>query len=209
MRDDYQVTDRAYLARCREWLIGGSKAGLFYAAFELKCFVESKLGEYLEHWEGKSRKKVQLHAINNNVKSLAKRNATSEIVRMVFTDKRGLSETYFHTPVPDALIQYAMKTLDGLRHAQTHYRQPDDIWWQETRTALIENYRLAWFASRGTMPVPPLWKPEDDVAEVPFTFMFPDDLPRSQLFDDFTPGDSFNLEVSYLDEPPSGWVCDL
>ncbi|WP_022673636.1 hypothetical protein [Novosphingopyxis baekryungensis] len=209
MRDDYKVTDRAYLARCRGWIIEGRKAGLFYAAFELKCFLEAKLGEYLENWEGRPLKKVQVHRIKDNVKSLAKQNTMPDIVRMVFTNEIGLSETYFHTPVPVPLIDYATKTLDGLRHAQTRYRKPDDIWWQETRNALIENYRRAWFASRGTAPVPPLWRPEDGRGEMPFTFLFPDDEPPSQLFEDSKPGDSYNVEISYLDEPPRDWVCDL
>jgi hypothetical protein len=64
---------------------------------------------------------------------------------------------HYHTPIPKALLSYCEKKIDALRHAQTRYRSPGDVWWDETRRQMVQHYRMAWLACQGTIMMPPLW----------------------------------------------------
>ncbi len=46
--EDYLVNSRNYLLRARKRLDEKTPASLFYAAFELRCGVESRMQEYLD-----------------------------------------------------------------------------------------------------------------------------------------------------------------
>lgn len=45
---EYSVNSKAYLNRARRQLDENTKEALFYAAFELRCGIESRL---LQYWE--------------------------------------------------------------------------------------------------------------------------------------------------------------
>ena len=55
----YAVSPQEYLARARQRLISNDPSSLFYAAFELRCCVESRQADYLdalEFYRGKKAK---------------------------------------------------------------------------------------------------------------------------------------------------------
>ena len=54
--DEYGLHARDYLARACACLAEGSRAALFYAAFELRCGIEARLQQYLEAQREKTRK---------------------------------------------------------------------------------------------------------------------------------------------------------
>lgn len=211
--DDYKVTDRAYLARCREQLLTNTKQGLFYAAFELKCAVETRLAEYLEHLDSHAGKRIQPFKIGENARVIQRLRIGEIIIKMTYgAQDSDFQVTHYHTPVPETLKKYAERTVDQLRHAQNVYRKPDDPWWDATRKGLIENYRLAWIASRGTVPVPPMFDWSKAGGEsMPLAnsvvFLFPDGLDDSVK--EFRKDRTMNLNVEYLEQPPAEWVCDL
>lgn len=206
--DDYSPLATAYLARSREWLAEGSKRGLFYAAFELKCCVEARMAEYLEHLEPYRGRKVQPFAINANAKLIRRISAGETIAKLGFHGPDGLITTQYHTPVPDRLKRYCEKKIDELRHAQRTYRQPDDPWWEKTRSELTEAYRWAWVACQGAMMVPPLWSKNKKNTH-PMVFDL-NDINRPALHSMMKMvNQTMTIEVDYLDEPPAEWVCDL
>lgn len=214
--DDYRVSDRDYLRRCREQIELDTKQGLFYAAFELKCFIEAKLAEYVEHWEGRKSNRVHAFKIGENARTIKKLNIGEIIIGMQFVDvEAGIDETLYHTPVPERLKAFAERYLDDMRHAQVLYRAPDDPWWAEARERLIENYRIAWISSRGTVPVPPLfdWSKPEQTLSHSFVFMYPDGFPSEEkpnaLHSHIKAGKTMDFNVIYMEESPKEWVCDL
>lgn len=211
--EDYRVNDRAYLARCREQLLTGTKQGIFYAAFELKCAVEARLAEYLEHLDSRGGKRVHPFKIGENARTIQRLKIGEVIVKMTYRpEDQDIEIPFYHTPVPESLKKFAEATIDGMRHAQTVYRKPDDPWWGETRQKLIENYRLAWIASRGTVPIPPMYDWSKVGSEsVPLAnsivFLYPDGVDDNIKY--FKENSTMDLSVEYLENPPAEWVCDL
>ena len=210
--EDYAVTPRAYLGRCRDQIRLNTKASMFYAAFELKCAVEAQIAEHLEHLDSQAGKRIKPYKIGQNARIIQKLKIGEVIIKMIWSSQDGsLLKTCYHTPVPDALKRYAECVLDELRHAQHVYRKPNDDWWNEKRQGLIENYRLAWLSSRGTVPIPPLFdlsKPLNGGMPLAnsVVFLYPDDEEVDTWMEKDT---QVNLEIDYLEEPPAEWVCDL
>jgi hypothetical protein len=205
--DDYQVSPRGYLRRCRDQLLDGSKASLFYAALELRNCVEARLAEYLEHYELHTAE-IQAFKIGYNAKAVDKMFDSKQIVHARITTRSGDVLDQYHTPVPAELESYCKRHVDDLRHCQAVYRKPDDPWWNETREQLVAAYRLAWVACRGEMPVPPLVN--FDTGEChPFTFLMDKDERDRFQPELFQAGVPFELAVDYLDEAPVDWRPDL
>lgn len=70
--DDYQTSPQGYLARCRDRLREGTKAGIFYAALELRGCIEARHAEYFEHHEPLSGTKFQPWRLGESQKVVAK-----------------------------------------------------------------------------------------------------------------------------------------
>jgi len=54
---NYEIDSRSYLKRAEERIEDGSLHGLFYAAFELRCGIESRMQQYLDVQEHISKQK--------------------------------------------------------------------------------------------------------------------------------------------------------
>jgi hypothetical protein len=204
----YGVTPEAYLTRARDCLRLGTTPSLFYAALELRCCVEARQAEYIEHLVPYKNKKIRPYKIGENREKIAKISGGNLIARLVFTFDDGQVFEGFHTPVPASLAKYCERTLDGLRHAQPQFRNENDPWWAETRDKLITNYRLAWIACAGNLLVPPLWSGSGKDVHPLVVEVTDDNRPWVEKMANAI-GEHFKVDVDYLEAPPAHWICDL
>jgi hypothetical protein len=146
----------AYLVRARQQLDTESSERLFYAAFELRCAVESRLQQYLN-----AREDIAKH------KKKGWRIAASEMeLSKVFKDGRTIVELQltvadvgevrlFYTPVRKLLVSAAQRLGDLLHHRQADLDEAD-VWWKKTRDFLEDTFAELEFASAGTLLAPPM-----------------------------------------------------
>jgi hypothetical protein len=113
---EYEISARDYLARMQARLADGDRASLFYAAFELRCGIESRLQQYAEvanDITGKKKIGWRVVKLTADIESVF---ATGDkVVELAFPGKR-----LFFTPVRKSLRKtaeqmgnylHAMKTL--------------------------------------------------------------------------------------------------
>jgi hypothetical protein len=207
--ENYGVSAAGYLSRVRARLLEADKACLFYAALELRCCVEARQAEYIEHLSAFKGKKVRPYRIGENREKIAKISGGKLIAKLTFDLSEGRIFEAFHTPVPASLTRFCERSLDSLRHAQRIYRKHDDPWWETTRNLLIENYRLAWISCQGNLLVPPLWSSRSGQTH-PMVFELDEkDRAFMETIRSSSAGDPFQVHVEYLESPPRTWVCDL
>lgn len=206
--DTYGVSALSYLRRARERILEGNKAALFYAALELRCCVEVRQAEYIEHLKAYEGQKLRPYKISENRAKIAKISEGQLIAKLTFDLGDGEIFEGYHTPVPASLVRYCEKHLDNLRHAQSRFRGPSDEFWNDTRADLISHYRQAWISCRGNMMVPPLWNSKNKQTH-PMIFEISDDNRAMMERMKGMVGDHFNVRVTYLEQPPESWVCDL
>lgn len=208
MDDDYKVSPQAYLARCRERLLEGTKQAIFYAAVEIRCCVEARLAEYFEHYEPLRRSKFQPYRLGENQRAVSKITTGDTISQVTFCFADGTLLRQFHTPVPLTLQGFVKQAVDGLRHSQPYYRPPDDPWWSETRNNLISAYRAAWIACRGEMPLPLLWEADSGKMRPVIIYFTEKNRAIMERFKDFE-ATHVKIHVEHLESPPAAWTCDL
>lgn len=206
--DRYGIDARSYLIRCRDRLRENSKASLFYAAFELRNCVEARLAEYIEHYEPLKHKKVKPFKIGENAR-LVKQINQGHAIACFQANIGGRLLCEYHTPVPIELKRFCETKVDCLRHAQIQFRHDNDEWWFKTRTELIDNYRLAYFACQGNMPVPPLWRNGTKQLHPTIFMVTPDNRATLEMFKDLPVGEEGHVHVSYIDDPYTLWTPDL
>lgn len=206
--DRYGVDARSYLGRCKERLLENTKASLFYAAYELRNCVEARLSEYIEHFEPMKNKKLKPYKIGENAR-LVRQISQGHAIACFEGEFEGYTLKEYHTPVPIELKRYCEMKVDELRHAQVKFRHSDDEWWISTRNDLLANYRLAWFACQGNMPVPPLW--ENGTKRMhPTIFMLTDENRDAlQAFAKDAIGREGEFRISYISDPYDLWKPDL
>lgn len=206
--ETYGVSALSYLRRTRERLLDDTKAALFYAALELRCCVEARQAEYIEHLNAYKGQKLRPYRLGENRDKIAKISDGKVIAKLTFDLGDGETFEGYHTPVPASLVRYCEKHLDKLRHVQSQYRGPDDEWWAKTRADLVSHYRQAWISCQGNMMVPPLWNANSKQTH-PMVFEIDDDNRATMERMKGAVGEHFNVHVSYLEHPPESWVCDL
>ncbi|MBB5985639.1 hypothetical protein [Sphingobium lignivorans] len=206
--ETYGVSASSYLRRARERVLDGTKAALFYAALELRCCVEARQAEYIEHLSAYKGQKLRPYRLGENRSKIAKISGGKLIAKLTFELGDGEVLEGYHTPVPASLVRYCEKHLDNLRHAQSRFRGHDDEFWNRTRTDLIAHYRLAWISCQGNMMVPPLWSANSKKTH-PMVFEITDGNRAAMERMKESVGEHFNVHVSYLEHPPESWVCDL
>ena len=204
---DYSVSAKGYLERAKSVLLDGTPEGLFYAAFELRCCVETRQAEYAEALSAYKGTKIKPWNLGDTGKKIRKASYADRIalMRYDFGDKQFES---YHTPVSDQLVSFCERELGKLLHCQPEYRSPEHDWWRAMRAQLIEGYRMAWLACQGDSLVPPIWDP---VSKQVHPVVLERNLDNTFLFDRMPtlPGSKFNFEVRYLSEVPPHWRCDL
>src|SRR5208337_4569279 len=155
---EYKISARDYLVRAEENLAKGTPDALFYAAFELRCGVESRLQEYLDAQDHLTRKQKQGWRIAVLGATASKAfKIGDKVARYTIYDKDNeqLLGTLYYTPVTRALKEDAGK-LGKYLHAMGKLHHQTDPWWAEFR-ALLEAIRHELFRStRGNLLGAPL-----------------------------------------------------
>lgn len=152
----YPTHGKAYLRRARARLADGSQESLFYAAFELRTGIESRMHEYLEAREDIAKRKKHGYQIAKLAKGLESVFAADEKVvevKVAGRKKEELLAVYF-TPVRASLRKHAER-LGDLLHNQP-FREDTNAWWVEQRQYLETVATELAFATSGTLMGPPL-----------------------------------------------------
>lgn len=210
MQLTYQTDARAYLARARQCLIESEHRFLFYAAFELRCCIETRQAGYiaaLEFYRGNKVKPWRLRELSGKLRKVWDRPSIASI-RFYFDD--GWSFQTYYTPVTKELVMAAEKELGQLLHSVYIDQDEWPAWADERKRALTRIYRDAWLACQGQHLAPPIW--DADTREPhPFCIEGGDEV--RELFERFELGATgktqFRFELDYLNHPPKNWHCDL
>jgi hypothetical protein len=204
----YGVSAKAYLLRAKYNLNCGTPAALFYAAFELRCCVETRQADYAEALLGFDASKVQQWKVGETRKRIEKIVAGKLISHFLIEFDDGVQFNIFHTPIPQSLSDFVEKRSGDLLHSRKEYRSLDDQWWSITREDIVSAYRSAWLACQGNALVPPLWNPNSKKTH-PLKVVSSAQGDREMLERlSNSVGQSMNIRISYLEHAPLAWICD-
>ncbi|NSX14940.1 hypothetical protein HTY52_12730 [Cupriavidus taiwanensis] len=158
--ESYGMSSRDYLERAETLLHKGGAAELFYAAFEIRCGIESRMLEYLNAWDhiSKSKKKGwKISEIARNLESEFK--LQNKTIRWAAHHKvtGELLSCLYHTPV-SPVLQDCGEKLGNYLHSMKQSRQMNDPWWTDFRHLLSSSSAKLREANTGTLLGPPLMK---------------------------------------------------
>jgi hypothetical protein len=201
--EQYDSSPRGYLARAHDRLLGDDRADLFYAALELRFFVEARQDAYTQAQSRYLKSVPPAHKIGSQAAALRELFNRNEILRLDFDFYDIPLITLHYTPVTSDLKHSAEK-LGDLLHVRDYTR--DDTWWTETKSKLLNMYRGAWVACRGELLSPLLLDRSGHVVGA-IEFVGP---PHKGLIDRIgEAGRKFKLTVSYLKSIPPDFVPDI
>jgi hypothetical protein len=196
----YSVSSRAYLARAKQRLKEQTLESIFYAALELRCCVETRQEEYATALDF-LKTKVKPWKIGKTAKTLENVFESKKIAHIALNFEGTTQFDLYYTPVSEKLYG-AAEGLGALLHRMEVFKTDTDPFWTRTRLELLDIYRDAWLACQGTLLTPPFFEqplrvenPSEDLAEWLMR------AGKEQL--------KLRMTVDYLDQPPSGWRCDL
>ncbi|MES9906529.1 MAG: hypothetical protein ABW168_28090 [Sedimenticola sp.] len=202
-QSQYEISSRNYLGRARECLAEGSSQSLFYAAFELRCGIESRMSEYLEVWEHISKKKKKgwrIAEMGRNVEEAFK--TGNKIVRWAVHDKstNELIVCLYYTPVTSALKKSGEK-LGNYLHSMKRHKVPSDHFWIKLRNDLESAYEKLAIANTGTLLGPPLMK--SDTGQVDMRVELPNEnQQQNPLGPIMDTGIEIKVNLSYISHLP-------
>lgn len=156
----YHIASRDYLKRAMDRLSDGSLESLFYAAFELRCGIESRMEEYLEVWEHIAEGKKKGWRIADLGKNIEREFRSGDnVVRWAVKDREtgALIICLYHTPVTRELRKLGEK-LGNYMHSMKKLRPSEDPWWHMFRRELEQTVGTLRVANIGTLLGPPLMK---------------------------------------------------
>ena len=165
---EYGISSRDYLLRARERLGEGTKQALFYAAFELRCGIESRMHQYLEVWDHISKKKKEGWKIADLGRGVQQAfRSGNEIARLEVHDEKSqiLMAILYYTPVSPCLQKHGER-LGSYLHSMKEFRKPDDLWWNYSREDLEIIAAQLEGANRGTLLGPPLVRKQGGSAHI-------------------------------------------
>ncbi len=200
----YGISARDYLRRAKKQLLEGSSEALFYAALELRGFVEARQDEYLDAQKAYAKSIPKAYKIGAQGKSLERIFSSSLIQHTTWSVEDRLIFEGHHVPVSKKMRNEA-ENLGGLLHAQMKFRPPDHDWWADTRNRVLNIYCDAWKCSQGNMLSPLLMREGGALGNLMLEVS--EDLPRPP--DQLKAGAKGILGVKYLQSAPESWVCDI
>ena len=204
-KNDYAITPDAYLGRAREHILNGSAQSLFYAALELRFFVESKQDQYLEAQAEYAKSVPKRWKIGAQGKALEAIFESNRIQQVAWSVKGELIYEAHYVPLPPELRKYAER-LGDLLHAMGEWKASDDPWWSKTWKDLRVAYELAWQCNRGLL-LSPMFLVEGHA--VGTMVLSADGDARDKLLKNMEAGTMGVMKVDYLNAPPSAWQSDL
>lgn len=150
---EYSINSKAYLDRARRQLDENTKEALFYAAFELRCGIESRL---LQYWEANKHihqmKKAgwEIPKIARDLEKAFIRRGKIARIDVLDSAGRDLRISLYFTPVTKELEALGGQ-IGNLMHCPKSFRASDDPWWDQTREFLEQVYIKLQKANRGTL----------------------------------------------------------
>lgn len=158
----YAISSRDYLFRAKKRLSESKSESLFYAAFELRCGIESRMQAYLDAQKFVSKKKKkgwQIVKLGKNIEKIFK--TGDKIIELTIREQKteSIIDKFYYTPVTSKLINLGER-LGGFLHAMKKLIKEDDKWWLSTREYLNSVYHELEKANTGTLLGPPLIKKE-------------------------------------------------
>jgi hypothetical protein len=196
----YPVSAKSYLARAKLRLQENTNVAIFYAAFELRCCVESRQEEYLTAIES-IKTKVKPWKIGETARALERVFESKKIARVTYHIGSFGPYSVYYTPVTKRLYDRA-QNLGELLHCMKAFKPDDDSFWADTRNRLEQIYRDAWCACQGKLLTPPLrnhpFKVEEPEAQL-LEMMLWAHKEKAEII----------MKVEYLHRPPDEWTCDV
>jgi hypothetical protein len=155
---EYQTGSRDYLDRAKKRLAEDTPESTFYAAFELRCGIETRMREYLQAQEEVSKKKKEGWRIGNLGRDVERMFRTGDKIGQFIiknADTGDIIKTLYYTPVTSSLRKKG-EQLGNLLHASKQYRESSDAWWRETKRFLKDTFHELQIATKGTLLGVPL-----------------------------------------------------
>lgn len=204
-KNDYSTTPDAYLVRAREHFLNGSAQSLFYAALELRFFVESKQDHYLEAQVQYAKSVPKRWKIGAQGKALEAIFESDRIQQVAWLVNGELIFEAHYVPLSPQLRKYAER-LGDLLHARGEWIAPDDPWWDSTWKELRDAYELAWQCNRGLLLSPMFLVNGQAVGTMALSA---DEKTSDKLLANLAEGTKGVMKVDYLNAPPAEWKSDL
>lgn len=201
----YGVGSDAYLARAKLRLEEKTAEALFYAAFELRCYVEARQDDYLDAQKEYARSIPKSYKIGAQGKVLERIFDSKQIQSFAFAISDSEVFKGYHVPVSPKLRKES-EWLGNLLHAQMKFYPADDPWWRTTRERVLALYRLAWTCAQGNLPSPLFLVNGNSVGNIR---VHGDQEYLNSLMAVLKPGAKGVMAVDYLKMPPEEWRCDL
>jgi len=199
----YGISSRDYLKRAQERLSEDKPESLFYAAFELRCGIESRMREYLGAQEFVSKRKKEEWSIANlgkNIEQVFKKG--DKVVEITIMEKvtEKILDKFYYTPVTAELRNLGEK-LGNILHAMKEYKNKDDQYWHDIRRDLKSIYNGLLKANVGTLLGIPLIKKETGQLYMNTEILEGNDL--SLMINEYKSGEEILIKVQYFDELPA------
>ena len=196
----YKNTSRAYLNRAKQHLDSEAHESLFYAAFELRCGIESRSAEYLEPYDHVPNSVKETWRFAHLRRGMEKAfEIGDKIARLAILERGGKERAVFYfTPVTSELLKRGERIGEYLHALKT---TPNENWWQETRKFLDETSQQLRVATTGTLLGPPLLQPA--TKDMSVHIEIPDGYPPVnpvELVGQI--GEDVVADIRYLDELP-------
>lgn len=192
MEDTYFISTRDYLERARKQLQANTLEALFYAAFNLRCGIESRMQEYLEPHEHISKKDKRSWNLTNLNKSCMKYfSDNQQIQKLEIVGGEEAMGTFYYIPVSLELLRNGQK-LGNYMHSMKKFEKPKSQWWKNFRKLLNETYNQLEFCCKGALLGPMLHTQGEARSAIEFAGV------NENLADKFLKGMQCKLKVSYF-----------
>ena len=203
--NSYKVDPDAYLERAKARFEEDKFESLFYAAFELRCFVEQRQAQYVEAQEEYLRTIPRAWKLSESFKRLQSTYDREQIQALTWEVDGSPSFQMYFVPVTKRILDMTVR-LDNLRHAQKQYHPANDQWWTETKHRIADLYTQCWLCAQGNMLAPALVDKDKFIGEVAVRIAYRDQDTQTGIPN---AGMTGRLRVEYLESPPETWNCDL
>ncbi|OWV70417.1 hypothetical protein ATY77_16760 [Rhizobium sp. R634] len=201
----YGIGPPSYLERAKRRLEEKTEESLFYAALELRSYLESRQDQYLDAQRAYAKSFPSAWETSKQWKSLRKIFKDDKIQHLAFKFEDGWAFDAYHVPVTETFRKSAEK-LSDLLHAQSIYRAPGNTWWEEAREKVVAVYRSAWICQQGNLLCPALI--DKDMIKGRLALELPAGEPEDYKRH-FAKDQTMLLNVNYLAINPSEWIPDL
>ncbi|MDG7041562.1 MAG: hypothetical protein JRN22_00725 [Nitrososphaerota archaeon] len=200
---EYSISSKAYLDRARKQLDENTKEGLFYAAFELRCGIESRLLQYWDanqHIHEMKKSGWEIPKIARDLeKAFIRKDKVARFDVLDSTSGEVRISLYF-TPVTKDLEALGGK-IGNLMHCPKVFRDSDDPWWDETRELLEQAYAQLKKANKGMLLGVPVLQRETNKIHLEMEVRPGENIEDLQGAIGKV-GQSMLVEVKYLDDLP-------